>query len=964
MSEQPAPEVSPPVCCGDHPLYYSSALEVKDDAAKLHAHLRKVLALAQRYCDLGAQLVAVGNDLTAALFGTRGFFDAPGLTAALDILASGQRASEYAGAPSSDDTRAQKDPGALPAKDLSTLSEALTAASLSHEMLFSQLKSIVVDPLRQVVEDPKGLASVPGLYSDLISSSYALYGSLLNNMRPGIGAGSRPRAADLQRAGQSASSAAKGAALSTARGVSGIFSKLINSGGGPPRAARQASREAPVDKSSGTEAASTSGSAEESASTNASALLSAAASLADEAASAAVAAAGAAGVAMPSLDVLQSWESAVPGDDGRAPAERLAEGQRAFTQSRVQFELVAMQVRRCDPRLPPSAHSSPSAAAQAVARARGALLEQVRNAYYAHYTHLNHGATTLKAVESAVESLDLHATAAASDVALREDWAGGVLRGLATPKAGPDTSPGLPFTPVPLLRFWPGSAAPPPGLCALSSGGDSAAVATPAMAAVAAGASAGVVHAGVVYIVVDTGLGRVWRLHWAELAGGVLFLFRLNMRAPDEPVYAHDAGKASPKLTRPDGLDALTVRRRRVPVPEVADHVDLLTASAKALPSSSSLPFAFELRRPQSVLTLQAPSAADRDAWLRHIQAGVHARLGEQLRGGRAAGSGGSGSGRGSPEPFGGGSGGPPEMVTSGPAHAAAEASTADAGGDSEDVARDALLAALTVCRCDDCNASPADWCSINLSLVLCQDCAGCHRSLGTHISKVRSLSLDRIDIRSLLLLTWARSLGSGVPSISPQPQSLVEEALAAAAAVPPPEAHQQPWGPNVVYEVRAPASLLAPRSYARRGAHTARPFPAPPQARVPESVTKPTMESPREQKELWIRLKYDMREFIMAPAPAAAAAPAEAEVEDARSLCACAYAECIASSLTPVRSLLLARRLVAVGRRGDLLTAMRLIASGGVTAPDVSEAVAASEGAGQDTLAEYLRQNSRLPRG
>ncbi|KAL4971577.1 hypothetical protein BDW66DRAFT_21713 [Aspergillus desertorum] len=45
---------------------------------------------------------------------------------------------------------------------------------------------------------------------------------------------------------------------------------------------------------------------------------------------------------------------------------------------------------------------------------------------------------------------------------------------------------------------------------------------------------------------------------------------------------------------------------------------------------------------------------------------------------------------------------------------------------------------------CADCNSTlKVEWVSINLGIVLCIECSGIHRSLGTHISKVRSLTLD-----------------------------------------------------------------------------------------------------------------------------------------------------------------------------------------------------------------------------
>uniref|UniRef100_A0A8B9NSG3 ArfGAP with RhoGAP domain, ankyrin repeat and PH domain 3 n=1 Tax=Apteryx owenii TaxID=8824 RepID=A0A8B9NSG3_APTOW len=44
---------------------------------------------------------------------------------------------------------------------------------------------------------------------------------------------------------------------------------------------------------------------------------------------------------------------------------------------------------------------------------------------------------------------------------------------------------------------------------------------------------------------------------------------------------------------------------------------------------------------------------------------------------------------------------------------------------------------------CADCRAQNPDWASINLCVVICKQCAGQHRSLGSNISKVQSLKLD-----------------------------------------------------------------------------------------------------------------------------------------------------------------------------------------------------------------------------
>lgn len=49
---------------------------------------------------------------------------------------------------------------------------------------------------------------------------------------------------------------------------------------------------------------------------------------------------------------------------------------------------------------------------------------------------------------------------------------------------------------------------------------------------------------------------------------------------------------------------------------------------------------------------------------------------------------------------------------------------------------------------CADCGQAGPDWASINTGVLLCIDCSGVHRSLGVHISKVRSL-------RQIVRRTW-----------------------------------------------------------------------------------------------------------------------------------------------------------------------------------------------------------------
>ncbi|KAJ6738096.1 ADP-RIBOSYLATION FACTOR GTPASE-ACTIVATING PROTEIN AGD5 [Salix koriyanagi] len=45
--------------------------------------------------------------------------------------------------------------------------------------------------------------------------------------------------------------------------------------------------------------------------------------------------------------------------------------------------------------------------------------------------------------------------------------------------------------------------------------------------------------------------------------------------------------------------------------------------------------------------------------------------------------------------------------------------------------------------ECADCKSKGPRWASVNLGIFICMQCLGAHRSLGVHISKVRSATLD-----------------------------------------------------------------------------------------------------------------------------------------------------------------------------------------------------------------------------
>ena len=75
--------------------------------------------------------------------------------------------------------------------------------------------------------------------------------------------------------------------------------------------------------------------------------------------------------------------------------------------------------------------------------------------------------------------------------------------------------------------------------------------------------------------------------------------------------------------------------------------------------------------------------------------------------------------------------------------------------------------------ECADCGMKAPAWASINLGILVCIECSGVHRNLGSHISKVRSLDLDSwssVNVKTLENIGntkanayWERDMGAGI---------------------------------------------------------------------------------------------------------------------------------------------------------------------------------------------------------
>ncbi|GAM26708.1 hypothetical protein SAMD00019534_098830 [Acytostelium subglobosum LB1] len=144
--------------------------------------------------------------------------------------------------------------------------------------------------------------------------------------------------------------------------------------------------------------------------------------------------------------------------------------------------------------------------------------------------------------------------------------------------------------------------------------------------------------------------------------------------------------------------------------------------------------YRFEILHPRKKqpIVLQAESDEERDRWVAAIQEAISNSLNSQSLSGGALG------------------GGRPSIAGSSSTGRLSATGMPTSGDEVNQQVMRIILKANGNNVCADCSSVDPDWASINLGVIICKVCSGVHRSLGTHISKVRSLTLDKWSPESI----------------------------------------------------------------------------------------------------------------------------------------------------------------------------------------------------------------------
>jgi Arf-GAP/coiled-coil/ANK repeat/PH domain-containing protein len=157
--------------------------------------------------------------------------------------------------------------------------------------------------------------------------------------------------------------------------------------------------------------------------------------------------------------------------------------------------------------------------------------------------------------------------------------------------------------------------------------------------------------------------------------------------------------------------------------------LDMLICTVKPSPEATRN-FCFDVISPQKSRTLQADSQETMQRWITAIQEAVSTQLDKQ-RIGR-----------------------PGRRGSSASSAAKSNEEASEELKKREEAINSLYESDVGNRKCADCSDNNPTWISINLGILICLECSGIHRSMGTHISKIRSLTLDTLHHETKTYIT------------------------------------------------------------------------------------------------------------------------------------------------------------------------------------------------------------------
>ena len=256
---------------------------------------------------------------------------------------------------------------------------------------------------------------------------------------------------------------------------------------------------------------------------------------------------------------------------------------------------------------------------------------------------------------------------------------------------------------------------------------------------------------------------HTWQRRWFYVRDGRMFYTREQQWAWSQQVQAPSLGQCTPGLFQRDEKETAEPEEET----EVLVSEFMLSSVKRAPEDETGRRFTFRLFSPKfRKYLLQAETEDDYERWVTTIESEIERSLTTSLVGQMSATS--------------------LEIDVD-----AIEAEFGGFGGrnrmddqDSCDIGRATDVDSLSMRdrlrvtstegndKCADCGTTSPDWACSNLGILVCIACSGVHRSLGVHVSKVRSLNLDMWSSATLGVMT---SIGNARANAIYDPQGAPE---------------------------------------------------------------------------------------------------------------------------------------------------------------------------------------------